>query len=673
MKKKISAILSGGITLAFTLLLFTSAALSQTINTIAGTGTGGFSGDGAAATAAQLRSPSCVKLDGSGNIYIADNMNHCVRKIDASGVITTIAGTGTAGFSGDGGAATAAQFSRPYALAIDGSGNIYVSDFSNNRIRKINSAGIITTIAGTGTGSYTGDGGAATAATIKMPSGINLDGAGNIYFAEEGNSVIRKITVSSGNISTIAGTGFAGYSIGVATASMLRQPKDVAVDASGNVYIADQMNHRVRMVNTSGTIVTLAGDGTGGFTGDGYAATASRVNRPYSVWVDATGNLLVSDLQNQRVRKIYLAGVGHIATIAGNGLASLTGDGGPATAAGIYEPAGAVADASGAIYVAEQGNSRIRKIAIVAPPPPVFIAGTTAVCQGATTTLVATASGGTWSSSAPAIASIDAAGLVTGVAAGSAIITYTTSSSMDTALMVVNPLPASITGGTSLCSGNTTTLASATTGGTWSSGSAATAGVDASGVVTGTAAGTAAISYTLLGCSRVVTVTVNAAPAAITGVPTVCVGATTALSCATTGGSWASSAAASATVDGVGVVTGVAAGTATISYILASGCHSTSVVSINDCPTYVGSVAYPQGSVRIHPNPSSGSFSVELPVVSAQARIIVANIMGATIYTATTSQSSSVICTLGGVVSGTYFLTVIADGQVYKSKLVIAE
>lgn len=567
---------------------------AQTINTIAGTGTGGHSGDGAAATSANFYNPAAIKRDAIGNLYIADYSNHRVRKIDTFGVVTTIAGNGVATYAGDGGAATAASIRQPAGIALDGSGNIYISDNFNNRIRKVDASGNISTVAGNGTGGYSGDGGAATAAMINRPTGITTDGSGNIYFADESNHVIRKVTVSTGVISTVAGNGIAGYSVGVATGASLKQPKDVAVDASGNIYIADWMNHRVRMVNTSGNIVDLAGDGTMGFTGDGYAATAARVNKPIAVWIDASGNLLVADNGNSRIRKIVLAGAGHIVTLCGNGTYSFSGDGGPATAAALNSPMGMVSDASGTIYLADQGNHRIRKIHIVPPPPPPFIAGTTLLCEGTTTTLGASVSGGTWSSGSTATATIDASGTVTAVSAGTAIITYTTTTGMDTALITVHPQPASVTGASS-----------------------------------------------------------------------VCVGATGTYSCATAGGTWASSSTATATIDATGTVTGVAVGTSTITYTLTGGCNSTLGISVIACPTDVAGTYLSQSTFSVFPNPSQGKFSVIVPASSSATTLTISDIMGKSVKTIQiTSSTLSSTQYISELPEGIYIVSITnADGK----------
>ena len=332
-----------------------------TITTIAGTGEGGFSGDGGAATAAQLKFPYGVAVDGAGNLYIADTGNHRIRKVDSTGTITTIAGTGEGGFSGDGGAATAAQLSFPYDVVVDGAGNLYIADTSNHRIRKVDSTGTITTIVGTGVGGFSGDGGAATAAQLNSPSGVALDGAGNLYIVDQSNHRIRKVD-STGTITTIAGTGLYGFSGdgGAATAAQLGFPYGVAVDGADNLYIADRSNQRIRKVDSAGTITTIAGTGEGGFSGDGGPATVAELSSPYGVAVDGAGNLYIVDWFNQRIRKVDSAGT--ITTIAGTDLYGFSGDGGAATAAQLDSPIGVAVDGAGNLYIADTSNHRIRKV-----------------------------------------------------------------------------------------------------------------------------------------------------------------------------------------------------------------------------------------------------------------------------------------------------------------------
>jgi sugar lactone lactonase YvrE len=276
---------------------------------VAGNGIAGFGGDGGIATAAQLNSPVCVHVDAANNLYIADLGNQRVRRVSTSGIITTIAGNGTAGFSGDGGAAASAQLNAPRGVAADAAGNILIADAGNHCIRKINTLGVISTIAGTpGINGFSGDGGPATAAKLYGPYSVATDGTGNIYIADVDNQRIRKID-AAGNISTIAGSGVGGYSGdgGPATVAQLYEPIAVAADAVGNVYIADGWNNRIRIVNAAGNISTIAGTGTSGYSGDGGLAVSAQLNNPYGVAVDNAGNIYIADYGNNRIRRIAYA------------------------------------------------------------------------------------------------------------------------------------------------------------------------------------------------------------------------------------------------------------------------------------------------------------------------------------------------------------------------------
>lgn len=350
----------------FIALVLLGSAKAQIITTIAGNGAAGYNGDGVAGTAASLYSSYQVTTDKNGNVYIADYANHRVRKVDINGIITTVAGNGIGGYSGDGGVATAASMYYPEGVAVDTAGNLFIADNGNSVIRKVTPAGIISTIAGDHSLGFGGDGGPATSAQFYNPGGICLDAVGNLYVADIHNNRVRKIT-KAGIISTIAGNGPAGYSgDGVqATASSLNYPNGVAVDAAGNVYIADIYNQRIRKVNTSGIISTVVGNGVGGYNGDGIAATTAQLYSPGGVVIDASGNLFVADFSNNRIRKVDVNGI--ITTIAGTGTAGFAGDGGTAVTAQLNGPLQLALDASGNIYISDRQNNRVRKIINAVP------------------------------------------------------------------------------------------------------------------------------------------------------------------------------------------------------------------------------------------------------------------------------------------------------------------
>jgi sugar lactone lactonase YvrE len=290
------------------------------ISTVAGTGSCGYSGDLGPATAAQLNVPADVATDSVGNVFIADRFNHRIRKLTAAtGIITTVAGTGTPGYSSDGGPATAAQLFYPSGIAIDSAGNIYIADEHNHRIRKLTAiTGTIATVAGNGVQGFAGDGGLATAASLNYPRSVALDASGNLFIADAHNDRIRRVIAGS-VITTIAGNGTPGFNgDGAALAVSLNGPSGVVVDASGNVYIADQNNNRIRKLTPStGFLSTVAGTGAAGFGGEAGPATAARLFAPSVVDVDAAGNVYIADKSNHRVRKLTAA-TGVIATVAGN-------------------------------------------------------------------------------------------------------------------------------------------------------------------------------------------------------------------------------------------------------------------------------------------------------------------------------------------------------------------
>jgi len=350
------------------------AATPGVITTVVGDGVEGYSGDGGPATSAEL-GPIGVAIDAAGNIYIADT-NNLIRKVDTSGIITTVAGNGSYSFSGDGGPATSAALGNPTGVAVDASGNLYIADTQNDRVRKVDNSGIITTVAGNGNYAsiYTGDGGPATSAMI-YPKGVAVDASGNLYIAETTDNRILKVD-KSGIITTVAGysstVGYGGDG-GPATRAMLNYPLGVAVDTFGNLYIADTGNNCVRKVDTYGIITTVAGYWAKGYSGDHGPATHAMLNYPTSVAVDASGNLYIADLKNYRVRKVDTSGT--ITTVAGNGIPNYSGDGGPAVYAELGYPYGVAVDTFGNLYIID--TNAIRKV--TAPIPSSSATGQTAI------------------------------------------------------------------------------------------------------------------------------------------------------------------------------------------------------------------------------------------------------------------------------------------------------
>ncbi|MGE7383959.1 RICIN domain-containing protein [Streptomyces sp. NPDC004126] len=332
------------------------------ISTVAGTGAAGFKGDDEPAVAAQLNCPYGMAVDGTtGTLYFADHNNHRIRRIATDGTISTVAGTGAAGFGGDGGPAASAQLNYPREVAVDGAGAVYFSDSNNHRVRRIATDGTISTVAGTGTAGFAGDNGPATAARLNFPLGVAVDGAGTLHVSDYNNHRIRRIA-TDGTISTVAGTGAAGFAgdNGPATAAQLNYPREMTVDGAGAVYFSDSNNHRVRRIATDGKISTVAGTGTAGFAGDNGPATAARLNLALGMVVDSTGTLYVSDHNNHRIRKITADG--QISTVAGTGTAGFGGDGGPAASAQLKNPLGLAVDCADTLYIADYANNRVRKI-----------------------------------------------------------------------------------------------------------------------------------------------------------------------------------------------------------------------------------------------------------------------------------------------------------------------
>jgi len=305
-------------------------------------------GDGGAATNAALLQPIGVAVDGGGNLFITDYQR--IRKVATNGIITTVAGNGyVAGAngiipSGDGGAATNAALNFPQGVAVDGSGNLFIADYGNSVIRKVATNGIITTVAGNGTNGYSGDNGAATMAELNYPQGVAVDGSGNLFIADSFNGAIRKVA-TNGIITSVAG----GLS-----------PFGLAVDGSGNLFIVDRGNQRICKLATNGIITMVAGNGTNGYSGDGSAATNAELSFPWGVAVDGSGNLFIASQIDNRIRKVTTNGI--ITTVAGNGTGGYSGDGGAATNASLNSPVAVAVDGSGNLFIGDSANKCIRKV-----------------------------------------------------------------------------------------------------------------------------------------------------------------------------------------------------------------------------------------------------------------------------------------------------------------------
>ena len=617
--------------LALMLCLPNIHARAQIISTIAGNGTIGYSGDHGPAVSAELYALQGVVVMHGGNLYIADSWNHRIRMIDGSGTITTVVGNGVGTFAGDGGAAATASLYDPVAVGFDGAGNMYISDCRNNRIRKVNTAGIISTVAGSGSTVYSGDGGDATAAGMNEPFGIAVDTAGNIYFCDHAQEVIRKVT-ASGTITRIAGiagsSGFSGDG-GAALSAHLASPYGICLDNSGNILFCDNGNNRVRKIDGSGIITTVIGNGTAGFAGDGGPATAvsTKLNGPEFVAVDLAGNILFSDTYNNRIRRINTAGI--VTTFAGSSY-GYSGDGGLATAAKLSNPDGLDVDCAGNVFIGDFGNARVRKVSNTNSAP-YFASGTSnnlsiCTCSGSDTItsllgIRDTDLGQTesWSViTAPSHGTLGGfptsgtAGATTAYPTG---LTYTPScsgtpysgtdsfriaitdcasaSDTITILVTVNPLPAAISGGGIICTGTSATLTDATAGGTWASTTTAVGTIGTAGIVSGLSVGTTRISYTLpTGCTATITETVTTLPA-ITGGASVCAGLTLTLHDGTTGGIWSSSDGSIASIGSLSGVAigGTSGGTVTISYSTGA-CSTTESLTVNTAPPAISGPTY---------------------------------------------------------------------------------
>ena len=525
------------------------------------------------------------------------------------------------GYSGDGAAATSATLYGPSAyITFDVYGNLYYS--GGNVIRKITPAGIISTFAGTGVPGYSGDGGAATTATINNSWEITSDLSGNVYFADASNYRVRKIDLS-GIITTVAGNGSLGFGgDGVIATSTSVQPASLTVDAMGNLYIGEWTNKRIRKVSPTGIITTIIGDGTYANTGDGGPASAAQIEQPNDLCFDGFGNLFITDFDGSDVvRMVSAAGI--ITRIAGTGLHPYNGDGIPATTANLWNPRNCKVDDCGNAYISDQSNHRIRKVAYTSTSfaGTIFDPGSATLCVGSNISLSNAVTGGTWTSSNTAVAIIgSSSGVVTGTSPGSATISYTVNrpcgiaTSTHTLTVVPSLDPGIITGSGVACAGSAITLSDGVAGGIWTSGNTTVATVSG-GIVSALAAGSATISYsvTLSGCTSFAThsliVSVLSSAGTITGPTTVCEGASASMSDAIAGGVWGSDNTMVATVAG-SVITANSAGTVTIFYTVTNVCGSattTRSLTVNPAPTvFIGNTFVCIGGTANLSNTSTG-------------------------------------------------------------------
>ena len=341
---------------------------SWIITTAVGTGEKGYAGDGGPAARAQLNGPFDVGFDTAGNLFFSDTFNHCIRRVDArTNVIATVAGCGEPGYSGDGGPATRARFNEPYGITVDKSGNVYVADRHNHCVRRIDaSSGIVTTFAGNGSSGFSGDDGPAACGGMVEPNGLALDPLQTrLFITDVADHRVRIVDLGAGTIWTFAGTGEAEHSGdgGPATRAGIYGARAVKVAADGTVYILERQGSTLRSVDPdAGIITTVAGTGARSYTGDNGRALAATFNAPKELAIDREGNLLIVDTENHAIRQIDIRSR-TVVTIAGNGRQGGEGDGGPADSASLDRPHGAAVASDGSIYIGDTNNHRIRRVA----------------------------------------------------------------------------------------------------------------------------------------------------------------------------------------------------------------------------------------------------------------------------------------------------------------------
>jgi trimeric autotransporter adhesin len=458
----------------------TTSAEAQTIYTFCGTGVGGYSGDGGAATAAQMRNPEGLRIH-NGDLYFVESNTYVIRKVTGgTNIISTVVGSAMGGYTGDGGPATAARIGGGLCeVVFDNSNNMYFSEQGYYCVRKVSSSGIISTIAGDGTTGSSGDGGAATAAKFDYPAGLAIDAAGNLYIACYGNHKIRKVDMATGIITTVVGTGTSGSSGdgGAATAAEIEYPTGLAIDAANNLYFSEYGTGVIRKVNLTTGIITTHATG---------------MEKLAFIQFDQAGNLFAgNDASVGRVYKITPSGT--VTVVAGGAGSAPTGDGGPATAAGMEDPRGVAIASNGSLLISNRANYRIR----IVLPVTATISGTPTTCVGSTTAFAASIPNAAWISGNAGVATVSATGVVTGVAVGTATITYVAGLVFGTRVVTVNAPVAPVVS----ASGTTLSVAGSFATYQWSLGGAPIAGATGATYVA-TAAGTYVVAVTTTdGCS----------------------------------------------------------------------------------------------------------------------------------------------------------------------------
>ncbi len=629
--------------LAVLSLFFACSSRAQIITTFAGDHSLGttVSGDYGPATGAGIDRPYGLATDAVGNVYIGTPFT--IRKVDAAGIITTIAGIGTAGYTGDGGPATAAQIGNAYGLVVDAAGNIFMADIEFNVIRKINTSGIISTIAGTGTAGYSMDGGHAADSNLAHPTSVAVDGAGNVYFTEF-TSRVRMVS-PSGALSTVVGTGYPGYAGdgGPATNANLGFPYGLALDGAGNMYIADQLYNVVRKVNASGQISTAVGSyslsGFGGYSGDGGAATQALLNKPQGIAVDAAGNLFISDYFNSVVRKVNTSGI--ITTYAGNGLAGYSGDGGPAPVARLDSNFNVTVDAIGRLYISDPYNYVVRRVDTTSDHFPTLVAATdtVGVCENTVMSL----------GSSLSVSDLDAGQTETWT-----ILTAPQHGSLGGFSAV-----RASTGGVVTPTGLNYTPVSGYIG----------TDTFAVQISDGTSAVTAYRSVTVLPTNAGV----------ITGTDTMCANTIVILSDSVMNGAWTSYDTTIAQVY-YGYfalyVESFLPGTDTVFYTVTNGCgtyiasYAIDVLTQELCPLGVHTVVPTTEGMKVYPNPSTGTFTIEMP--DGARSISITDMMGKTVATRNVSPGAAKqTIDLENIPAGNYIIRLTAGDKIYREHIAV--